>query len=57
MAGNLRSLYQEIPPRSTAYDYDDPGPPFSPECIAATDSIKAFLSADELAQERRLETV
>ena len=54
---NLSSDYQEIPPNSTAYDYDNPSPPFSPKSIAAIDSIKAFLSENELAQARRLETV
>lgn len=45
------------PPTCTPYDYDDPGPPFTPDEIAAIDSIKAFLSESELAQARRLETV
>ena len=54
---NLSSDYQEIPPNCTAYDYDNPSPPFTPESIAAIDSVKAFLSDNELAQARRLETV
>ena len=57
MSGNLSSFYREIPGRSIAYDYDNPGPPFSPGSIAAIDSIKDFLSASELVQARRLETV
>ena len=54
---NLSSDYNEIPPNCIPYDYDNPGPPFSPGAIAAVDSIKAFLSDAELAQARRLETV
>ena len=40
MSDNLSSKYREIPPTAKAYDYDNPAAPFTPESIAAIDSIK-----------------
>ena len=57
MSKNLSSNYQEIPPNTIAYDYDEITPPFTRENTAAVDSIKEFLSDSELAQARRLESV
>ena len=57
MSRNLSSNYQEIPPNSIAYDYDQITPPFTRENTAALDSIRDFLSESELAQARRLESV
>lgn len=56
MSGNEERIVGEFPSRLIKYDYDNPSHPFTSEQIAYIDSIREFLSEDELAQARRLET-
>lgn len=52
----LEFNWDEMPARLIDYDYERPGPPFKPDQIAYIESIREFLSEDELAQARRIET-
>lgn len=55
MSGSKGKVIGELPARRIPYDYDNPSPPFTPEQIAYIESIREFLSADELAKARRIE--
>lgn len=55
MSDNEEQLVGEFPARLIRYDYDNPSRPFTSEQIAHIESIREFLSEDELAQARRLE--
>ena len=57
MSGSTPFNVEFIPPGCTPYDYGEPTSPFTLENTRAVDSIRAFLSEDELTQARKLEIV
>lgn len=57
MSGGTPFNVEFIPPGCTPYDYGDLTPPFTRENTRAVDSIRNFLSEDELIQARKLEIV